>query len=103
MPGYESGLPPALLGVRISARRTGRDWLIILANEDNRIQMGVEVSGLDALNGMEFYQLYGDETAVVKNGEFITRMKPLEVKVFATSRKWEADEQTATKEVVVAR
>ncbi|MFC1715777.1 hypothetical protein ACFL6S_19065 [Candidatus Poribacteria bacterium] len=89
MPGHESGLPPVELGVRMTARRTGRDWLIILVNEDNRIQMGVEVSGLNALNGMEFCLLYGDETVTVNNGELITRMKPLEVKVFATGQRWE--------------
>ncbi|MBM3238894.1 hypothetical protein FJZ31_21595 [Candidatus Poribacteria bacterium] len=79
------------LGVRMTARRTGRDWLIILVNEDNKIQMGVEVSGLDDLNGMDFVLLYGDETVTVKRGELVTRMMPHEVKIFATSRKWETD------------
>lgn len=90
MPGYENeGLPSVELGVGISARRTGRDWLIILVNEDDRPLMGVEVSGLDHLNGMEFHLLYEGEKATVRNGEFTTRMKPLEVKVFATCRKYE--------------
>ncbi len=80
----------AELGVRITARRTGRDWLIILVNEDRRIQMGVEVSGLDALNGMEFVLLYDDETTTVIGGSFVTRMMPHEVKVFATDRKCES-------------
>lgn len=81
----------AELGVKTTARRTGRDWLIILVNEDNKIQMGVEVSGLDDLNGMDFVLLYGDETVTVNRGELVTRMMPHEVKVFATSRKWETD------------
>jgi hypothetical protein len=89
MPGHEGDLPPAELGVRVVARRTGRDWLIVLVNEDDRMQFGVEVSGLDALNGVEFVLLYGDETATVNGGELITRMKPHEVKAFATDRKWE--------------
>ena len=81
------------LGVRITARRTGRDWLIILVNEDDKIHMGVEVSGLNDLNGMDFVLLYGDETVTVNRGELVTRMMPYEVKVFATSRKGETDQR----------
>jgi len=81
----------AELGVRVSARRVGREWLIIMVNEDNRIHMGVEVSGLDDLNGMEFFLLYDNETARINAGELITRMMPYEVKIFATSRKWETN------------
>lgn len=85
----QEGPPYAELGMRMTARRTGRDWLIILVNEDNKIQM--EVAGLDDLNGMEFVLLYGDETVTVNRGEFVTRMMPHEVKLFATNRKWETD------------
>jgi len=81
------------LGVRMTTRRTGRDWLIILVNEDDKMHMGVEVSGLDDLNGMDFVLLYGDETVTVNRGELVTRMMPYEVKVFATSRKWETDQR----------
>ena len=88
----ESIISPEL-GVRITTRRTGRDWLIILVNEDDKIHMGVEVSGLDDLNGIEFILLYGDETVTVNRGELVTRMMPYEVKVFATSRKWEIDQR----------
>lgn len=91
-PGYEGNLPPVERGVRVVARRMGREWLIVLINEDNRMQMGVEVSGLGALNGMDFLQLYGNETATINNGEFVTRLKPLEVKVFATNRDWESNQ-----------
>ena len=77
----------------MTTRRTGRDWLIILVNEDDKMHMGVEVSGLDDLNGMDFVLLYGDETVTVNRGELVTRMMPYEVKVFATSRKWETDQR----------
>lgn len=87
----ESESPCEELGVKIAARRTGRDWLIVVINEDDMMQMGVEVSGLNDLNGMDFVLLYGDEKVTVNRGEFITRMNPYEVKVFATSRKWETN------------
>ena len=80
-------------GVQVIARRSGRDWLIVLVNEDNKTQMGVEVSGLDDLTGMDFVLLYGDECMTINHGELVTRLTPYEVKVFATSRKWESDRQ----------
>jgi hypothetical protein len=76
-------------GVRWAARRAGRDWLIVLVNEDAHPHMGVELSGLGKLNGRSLELLYGSETATVKQAGFVTRMKPHEVKVFATNRKWE--------------
>jgi hypothetical protein len=78
-------------GVKVSARRVGREWIVILVNEDNNRHMGVEVKGLEPLNGYELVQLYGDEKVEIKNGEFITRMPALSVKVFSTSRKWETE------------
>jgi len=90
-PEDQEGSAPTELGVRMTARRTGRDWLIILVNEDDKMQMGVEVSGLNDLNHTDFVLLYGDETVTINQGEFVTRMMPHEVKVFATSRKWETD------------
>jgi len=33
--------------------------------------------------------LYGVEKITVEQGELITRIKPFEVKVFATNRRWE--------------
>ena len=82
-------IPTSLRGVNITARRTGRDWLVVLVNEDEHAHMGVEVSGLDALNGTEFVELYGDEKTPVSDGAFVTRIRPFEVKLFATHRKWE--------------
>ena len=77
-------------GVRLFARQCGREWLIVLVNEDNQPHMGVELSGLAKLNGQTLELLYGSESAIVKRGGFVTRLKPYEVKVFATSRKWES-------------
>jgi hypothetical protein len=81
-------------GVRWLARRAGSDWLIVLVNEDNHPHMGVEVEGLESLNGRRLEQLYGNEQDTVRQGEFITRMMPEQVKVFATSRKWQSAWQT---------
>lgn len=82
-------VPVQARGVSLTARRIGRDWLIVLVNEDKHAHMGVAVTGLDALNSTEFVELYGDEKATVSQGEFVTRLRGLEVKLFATSRKWE--------------
>ena len=53
--------------------------------------MGVEVAGLGVLNSRELELLYGTEKITVEQGELITRIKPLEVKIFAMSRRWETD------------
>ncbi len=73
-----------------AARQFGRDWMIILSNDDSITLQNVAVKGLKNLNGFTFYELYGEETVEVANEEFITRLKPHEVKVFVTSRKWES-------------
>jgi len=84
---------PSARGVRMSVRRAGREWIVIMVNEDKRPYLGVEVTELDELNGRTLELLYGDEKVTVKRGEFVTRIKPLEVKVFATARKWEAEQR----------
>ena len=81
---------PSARGVRMSVRRAGQNWIIIMVNEDYKPYLGVEVTGLDILNGRTLELLYGDEKVTVERGEFITRIKHLEVKVFATASKWEA-------------
>ena len=73
----------------IAVSADGRDWLIVLVNEDAHRHMGVEVCGLEAGDGLRFDLLYGAETVTVERGCFITRMLPYEVKVFATGRRWE--------------
>ena len=75
--------------VKLTARRIGRDWLIVLVNESNETCMGIEVTGLIDLEGTEFVLLYGNESITITRGELVTRMMPHQVKVFATSRKWE--------------
>lgn len=80
---------PRSKGVSITVRRNGKEWLLALVNEDDHRHMGVEVSGLDAVNGLLLDLLYGAETVTVEHGGFITRMQPHEVKVFATGREWE--------------
>ena len=77
-------------GVRVTVKRHGDDWIIILVNEDNRPHFGVEVSGLEALNGSNMKLLYGTEEYTLKHGEFITRLLPLQVKVFASDLKWQS-------------
>lgn len=84
---------PSARGVRISVRRAGQDWIIIMVNEDKRSYLGVEITGLNELDGRTLELLYGDEKVTVERGEFITRIKPLEAKVFATARKWEAEQR----------
>lgn len=75
--------------VLATARQYGRDWMIAVVNEADTVQHAAVVSGLDHLNEQKLVELYGDEEVTVKNGKIITRLRPLEVKVFATSRKWE--------------
>ncbi len=77
-------------GVRVTVKRHGDDWIIILVNEDNRPHFGVEVSGLESLNGTNMKLIYGTEEYTVKHGELITRLLPLQVKVFATGLKWQS-------------
>jgi len=71
------------------ARRYGRDWLIVIINETNEYQMSVVVENMKHLNGMKFYELYGEDEFSVSNEEMVLRMKPREIKVLATSKRWE--------------
>ena len=49
------------------------------------------IENLKHLNGMELIELYGDDKITVSNEEIVLRMKPREIKVFATDRKWETE------------
>jgi hypothetical protein len=82
--------PVPIRGVQVTVRRVGDDWLVILVNEDDVKHMGVEVTGLEALEGQSLDLLYGDEQAVVNDDGFVVRLQPFEVKVFASSRQWES-------------
>ena len=81
---------PIERGVRVAVRNDGDDWFVLLVNEDDRRHMGVEVSGLADLDGRKLQLLYGAETATPQRGEFVTRMQPFEVKLFATDRRFES-------------
>lgn len=79
--------------VALVARQYGRDWMIALVNETNLTLRNVTVKGLKYLNGLKLSELYGNGEITVMDEEFMTRMKPYEVKVFATGRKWETSRQ----------
>jgi len=74
------------------ARRYGRDWMVVVINETDKYQMSVVVEGLKHLNGLKLMELYSNQEVVVSNEEIILRMKPREVRVFATGRKWETSQ-----------
>lgn len=80
---------PEERGVKGVARTAGGEWLVILVNEDDRAHMGVEVRGLEPLEGRALHCLYTEEAIPVAEGTAITRLMPLETKVFATSRRFE--------------
>ena len=75
------------------ARQYGREWMIALVNETNFFIKSVVVKGL--FNGLKFVELYGEEEVTVVEEEFMTHLKPHEVKVFATGKKWETSRQNA--------
>jgi hypothetical protein len=73
-------------GVQGLALRNGEDWVLIVVNEDDVPHLGVEVSGLDELNGKDLQLLYGKENLQVRQGEIIVRMQPYEVRLYSTNR-----------------
>lgn len=77
-------------GVRRLARRVGDEWLIALVNETGSRKMGVEVSGLEELNGRDLHLLYSSETLRVNRGEVVVRLQPFEVKLYASDRSLES-------------
>jgi len=89
----ELELDSSTRGVRLSVRRVGQEWIVILVNEDDQSYLGVEVTGLDELDSRTLELLYGSEKVTVNRGELITHIKPLEVKVFSTTRKYETELQ----------
>lgn len=74
------------IGVRSLLLRHKNDVLLMLVNEDNHHRLGVDVHGLEIVNGRSLYQLYGDESATVTDGNLVTRMQPYEVKLFSTRK-----------------
>lgn len=84
---------PGDRGVRAWLRRAGNDWLLALVNEDSRAHTGVEITGLTALNGRRMELLYGEDSEPVRDGTIVVRMRPLEVKIYATSRRLETSKR----------
>lgn len=83
---------PKVAGSVLLSRLVFGFELFIAERPQEERYLGVEVTGLKELNDRTLELLYGAETATVEQGEFITRIKPLEVKVFATNRKYEIKE-----------
>lgn len=76
--------------VAATARQYGREWMVVLVNSADTSQLAAVVQGLHLLDGQSLVELYGTEEVKIKNGSFVTRLRPFQVKVFATGRKWEA-------------
>ncbi|MCZ6795702.1 MAG: hypothetical protein O7J95_19015 [Planctomycetota bacterium] len=80
-------------GVRAALRKHGPDWLLVLVNEDSRRHLGVDVGGLEPLEGRRLELLYGSEAIRVERGAMVTRLQGFEVKVFSTDRGLESPRQ----------
>jgi hypothetical protein len=81
-------------GVRIDVRRNGDALLVILVNEDNHRHMGVDIQGLESFEGRKLSELYGADEVTVENGGFTLRMRPLECRLYGTSRNVESQRST---------
>jgi hypothetical protein len=81
--------PPGA-SVRIDVRQHGDDLLVILVNEDNHRHMGVDVQGLKLSDGRKLFELYGPDEVTVENEGFALRMRPLESRIYCTTRDFES-------------
>ena len=81
---------PDGVGVRVVARRSGDDLLLIVVNEDEHRHLAVDVSGLSAWNDRKLFELYGSDEVTVDTGNIAIRMKPLEARVYSTARRYES-------------
>ncbi|MCA9012378.1 MAG: hypothetical protein KDB01_21655 [Planctomycetaceae bacterium] len=81
--------PPGA-GVRIDVRAHGDELLVILVNEDNHRHLGVDVQGLKLGDGRKLFELYGPDEVTVENEGFALRMRPLESRIYCTTRDFEA-------------
>ena len=75
---------PESIGVKAMLGIHETDSLLILVNKDPHRHLGVEIQGLEALNGQRLHLLYGQEMQIPDKGSFITRMQANGVKIFAT-------------------
>ena len=71
-------------------RQSGDDRLVVVINESDFCQTGITIENLEEMNGVKLDELYGDDQVTVSHEGISLRMKPREVKVFATGRKWES-------------
>jgi hypothetical protein len=81
---------PAGIGVRAIARQVGDDVLVILVNEDDHRHLAVDVQGLSRWNDRTLFELYGADEVPVDRGNIPIRMRPLEVKLYCTARRFES-------------
>jgi hypothetical protein len=58
-------------------------------NEDEHRHLAVDVHGLQEWNGKTLYEMYGSDEATVDQGDLALRMKPFEVRLYSTTRKFE--------------
>ncbi len=77
-------------GVLCSLRRVGDDYVLLVVNE-NADGIGFAIDNLPAkLNGRTLYRLYSPEEKVVSRRGFRDGIRPQEVHVYSTSRRFEA-------------
>ena len=81
-------------GVRIDVRRNGDELLVILVNEDNHRHMGIDIQGLESFEGRKLSELYGADEVTIENGGFTLRMRPLECRLYCSSRNVESQRRT---------
>jgi hypothetical protein len=59
-------------------------------NEDTHRHLGTVVHGLADWNGKKLCELYGEDESTVAGGDLIVRLRPLDVKVYSTTRRFES-------------
>ncbi len=80
-------------GVRLFLRRVKSDWLLFALNE-SVYPLAFRVAGLPAdLEGKTFYALYDKDAKQVEKGGFRDGIRALDVRVYATSRRFEDPER----------
>jgi hypothetical protein len=82
---YNGGDPKLVL------RKAGDDY-VLFAHNECEVGVAFQVHGLpSALEGKTLYRLYTDEEQTVENGGFRDGIRGLEVHVYSTSKRFEAD------------
>jgi hypothetical protein len=78
-------------GPRLMLRKTGRDWILIAANDHSQ-GISFTVSKLpQELEGKTLYRLYSDEKHEIRSGAFHDGIRGFGVHVYATNRRFEAE------------